>query len=87
MLFSRIAALPVLELDLKIVSARIAECRRKKTSSREYEKEALAIQERMESTKKYLKEGASHARSGTTKFLGNDTQIYENCERLHQRQF
>ena len=60
----RIAALPVLELDLKIVSARIAECRKKRTSHKEYEREALAIQEKMDKTKKYLKEGGSHARSG-----------------------
>ena len=60
----RIAALPVLELDLKIVSARITECRKKRTSHKEYEREALAIQEKIDKTKKYLKEGGSHARSG-----------------------
>ena len=64
-----IAALPVLDLDLKIVSARIADCRKKKTSAREYEKEALAIQQRIDGTKKYLKEGGSHARSGAFSLL------------------
>ena len=62
--FIRIAALPVLELDLKIVSARIAECRKKGTSWKEYQKEAIAIQERIETIKKYLRDGGSHARSG-----------------------
>lgn len=56
--------MPVLELDLKIANARIAECAKKGRSSEQYQKEARSIQEKMKMTKTYLREGGAHAQSG-----------------------